>query len=205
MVPVELHGTKKKNSKDTLGELAFNNGTSPTELPSTMTRHKKAVCTLTDFTLKKLHRSEAVEISELKNDSVLALVINRAVHLKEVFSSIDSMRITRDFNIYKFPLANKRTLINVVGTEISSFEDGGKLESDMNNECLRRNLASFGLAVDPVPGNGDCCFTSIVKQIHKLVLGKDDETNIEFRHHLQNLGFKTSLTENTNLLRSLFC
>ena len=135
----------------------------------------------------------------------MTLVISRATHLREVFSSIDSMRITRDFNIYEFPFANKRSLINVIRTESASLEEDCTLESDMNNECLQRNLASFGLAVDPVPGNGDCCFSSIVKQIHKLILDKDDKNNTEFRKHLQNLGFKTSVAENTDLLRSLFC
>ena len=205
VVPVELHGTKKA-SQDTQRELAFNSGTSPTELPSTMTRSSsKAACALSDLTLDQLHPNEAAEISELKNDAVLTLVISRATHLREVFSSIDSMRITRDFNIYEFPFANKRSLINVIRTESASLEEDCTLESDMNNECLQRNLASFGLAVDPVPGNGDCCFSSIVKQIHKLILDKDDKNNTEFRKHLQNLGFKTSVAENTDLLRSLFC
>ena len=204
VVPVEPHGTNKA-TQDTHRELAFNSGTSPTELPSTMTRHSKAACDLSDLTLDKLHPNEAVEISELKNDSVLTLVISRAIHLKEVFSSIDSMCITRDFNIYEFPYADKRSLINVIRTEVASLAEDRTLESDMNNECLRRNLASFGLVVDPVPGNGDCCFSSIVKQIHKLILDKDDGDNTEFRKHLQNLGFTTSVAENIDLLRALFC
>lgn len=204
VVPIELLDTNKA-SQDTSHVLAFNSGTSPTELPSTMKRHSKAACALSDLTLDNLHTNEAVEISELKNDSVLALVISRVIHLKEVFSSIDNMRITRDLNIYEFPFANKRSLINV--NEFARLkEEDCSLESGMNNECLRRNLASFGLTVDPVPGNGDCCFNSIVKQIHKLVLDKDDGNNTEFRKHLQqNLGFKTSVAENTDLLRSLFC
>ena len=44
-----------------------------------------------------------------------------------------------------------------------------------------------------------------MKQMHKLILDKDDKNNTEFRKHLQNLGFKTSVAENTDLLRSLFC
>ena len=116
VVPIELHGTKKP-PQDTSRVLAFKSGTSPTELPSTMKPHSKAACALPDLTSDNLHPNEAVEISELKNDSVLALVIGRVIHLKEVFSSIDSMRITRDFNNYELPFANKRSLINVIRSE----------------------------------------------------------------------------------------
>ena len=73
------------------------------------------------------------------------------MHLKEVFSSIDSKRITRDFNIYEFPFLKKRD------TEKGSAGDDYNLRSDTNKECLHRNLALFGLAVDLVARNGDCC------------------------------------------------
>lgn len=76
--------------------------------------------------------SEVVEISELKNDSVLSLVISRAIHLKEVFSSIERMCITRDFNIHEFPFTNKRNLIDVVVKENDNIYDEYGLESDMN-------------------------------------------------------------------------
>ncbi|KAJ7350122.1 hypothetical protein OS493_038371 [Desmophyllum pertusum] len=69
-------------------------------------------------------------------------------------------------------------------------EDDCNFGSDMNKECLQRNLPSFGLAVDPVPGNGDCCFTSIVKELHKVILSKEDEGNYEFVDHLRRLGFQ---------------
>ena len=75
----------------------------------------------------------------------------------------------------------------------------------MNTECLRRNLASFGLEVDSVPGNRDCCFSSIVKGIHKVLICKDNANNSDFRVFIDNIGFKNSLDEDTNLLRSPFC
>ena len=71
-------------------------------------------------------------------------------------------------------------------------------------ECLQRNLASFGLELESVLGNGDCCFISIVKESNKLMLSSD-ENNAEFRRHLDRLGFQGSLNEDTKLLRSLFC
>ena len=171
-----------------------------------MTRHNAdPACTLSTSTPCLTQSKGVVEISDLKNDSVLFLVISRAVHLKDVFSSIDSMRITRDFNIYEFPFSNKRSLINAITTNVSSLEDNCGLGCEMNKECLQRNLASFVLAVDAVLGNGDCCFSSIVKQLHKVLSSKEDEENSEFLRHLRRLGFQTATVEDTKLLRSLFC
>ena len=48
--------------------------------------------------------------------------------------------------------------------ENDNIYDEYGLESEMNMECLQRNLASFGLKLESVPGNGDCCFVSIVKE-----------------------------------------
>ena len=93
----------------------------------------------------------------------------------------------------------------VIHTEKGSARDDFNLKSDMNKECLHRNLASSGLAVDPVAGNGDCCFSSIVKQLHKVILSKDEEGNTELVSHLRELGFQTSIIDDTSLLRSLFC
>ena len=48
---------------------------------------------------------------------MFSLEISRAIYSKEVFSSIESMIITRDFNIYEFPFTNKRSLIDVIVKE----------------------------------------------------------------------------------------
>lgn len=202
LAPIELYGKNKNISKEIMR--AFNCNTSQTELSSTMDRQRNLPLNYKNSTMVHVQASEVVEISELKNDSVLSLVISRAIHLKEVFSSIESMCITRDFNIYEFPFTNKRSLIDVIVKENDNIYDEYGLESDMNMECLQRNLASFGLELKSVPGNGDCCFISIVKESNKLMLSSD-ENNAEFRRHLDRLGFQGSLNEDTKLLRSLFC
>ena len=202
LAPIELYGKNKNISKEIMR--AFHCNTSQTELPSTMDRQKNLPLNYKNSTMVHVQASEVVEISELKNDSVLSLVISRAIHLKEVFSSIESMCITRDFNIYEFPFTNKRSLIDVIVKENDSIYDEYGLESDMNMECLQRNLASFGLELESVPGNGDCCFIRIVKETNTLMLS-NDENNAEFRRHIDRLGFQASLNDDTKLLRSLFC
>ena len=202
LAPIELYGKNKNISKEIMR--AFHCNTSQTELSSTMDRQRNLPLNYKNSTMVHVQASEVVEISELKNDSVLSLVISRAIHLKEVFSSIESMCITRDFNIYEFPFTNKRSLIDVIVKENDSIYDEYGLESDMNMECLQRNLASFGLELESVPGNGDCCFIRIVKETNTLMLS-NDENNAEFRRHIDRLGFQASLNDDTKLLRSLFC
>ena len=202
LAPIELYGKNKNISKEIMR--AFHCNTSETELSSTMDRQRNLPLNFKNSTMIHVQPSEVVEISELKNDSVLSLVISRAIHLKEVFSSIESMCITRDFNIYEFPFTNKRSLIDAIVKENDSIYDEYGLESDMNMECLQRNLASFGLELESVPGNGDCCFIRIVKETNTLMLS-NDENNAEFRRHIDRLGFQASLNDDTKLLRSLFC
>ena len=43
---------------------------------------------------------------------------------------------------------------------------------------LTRNLASFGLTVDPVLGDGDCVFGSIVRQLQRLPQFINEEASV---------------------------
>ena len=63
---------------------------------------------------------------------MFSLEISRAIHLKEVFSSLESMIITRDFNIYEFQFTNKQSLIDIIVKENDNIYDEYGLESDMN-------------------------------------------------------------------------
>ena len=67
---------------------------------------------------------------------------------------------------------------------------------------LNRNLASFGLSIDPVVGDGDCAFSSIVKQLHKLPEFINKEPY--FGEHLYGLGLSKSVEEDAYRLRQLF-
>ena len=128
--PIELFGKDNNNSKEIMR--AFHCDTSETELAPTMDRQRNLPLNFKNSRMVHVQASEVVEISELKNDSVLSLVISRAIHLKEVFSSIERMCITRDFNIHEFPFTNKRNLIDVIVKENDNIYDEYGLESDMN-------------------------------------------------------------------------
>lgn len=85
VVPIELCKKFLKNSNASQREMAFNCGSSPTELSSSMTRHNDSACALSTLTPCLQQSKEVVELSHLKSESVLALIISRAVHLKDHF------------------------------------------------------------------------------------------------------------------------
>ena len=66
-------------------------------------------------------------------------------------------------------------------------------------ECLLRNLASFDLEIDPVEGDGDCAFRSIIKQLRNTL-----EWN-ELSQHLKDMGLSgESIDDDVFALRQLF-
>ena len=67
-------------------------------------------------------------------------------------------------------------------------------------DVLNRNLATFGLEIETVIGDGDCAFRSLAKQIARI--SREDE---KFREHLKSLGLLKSEDElDTFQLRQLF-
>ena len=55
----------------------------------------------------------------------------------------------------------------------------------------KRNLAAFDLEIDEVVGDGDCAFTSIIKQLHKAVPNMTENA----KAHVRSIGWLHSLTE----------
>lgn len=81
-------------------------------------------------------------------------------------------------------------------------EDGtGDMERSHVN-CLRRNLASFHRCLDPVVGDGDCAFRSIIVQLRKTKEWKDQ--NVLLMEHLAGLGLGKGLDEDVFQLRQCF-
>ena len=77
------------------------------------------------------------------------------------------------------------------------------MENSNNHRCnLLRNLASFGLTIDPISGDGDCVFTSIVKQLRRLPEVIENEPSLTA--HLAAMGLGDSQEEDAYRLRQLF-
>ena len=75
-----------------------------------------------------------------------------------------------------------------------------RLRSHVN--CLRRALASLNLRLDPVVGDGDCAFRSMIVQLRKTKEWKDH--NVLLMEHLAGLGLGKGLDEDVFQLRQCF-
>ena len=144
----------------------------------------------------------ALTMDKIKNENVVNYVLQRTLHLNDVCSSIESKCINRDFDIVDFPFTDVQRLIKVLHT--STLTQDTPLVVDMNQECLERNLTSFGLQRDPVRGDGDCCFSSIATALNRLVSLNGDK-NIELAEHFDSLGLCKGIEPDTARLRGLFC
>lgn len=70
---------------------------------------------------------------------------------------------------------------------LASDNNNGKELSNNYRSNLAKNLASFGLTADLVSGDGDCVFSSIVRQLKRLSQSID-ETESSLAAHLASLG-----------------
>ena len=144
------------------------------------------------------------DVACLENENLVKYAITRALHLQDIFQLLGKKCDKRDFNVVEFPyffvkgysflLRSNANQDNILSTDI---------EKGQNLEALQRNLASFGLEKSAVLADGNCCFASIIAQLHKV---KDaDPTQTEYLAFLHQLGFGKSKEEDATTLRSLFC
>ena len=148
-------------------------------------------------------------IVQLRNVNIVNYVLSRALHLNDVCSAIESKCTNRDFDIFDFPFMDMERIGRVLHAE--SSRDDVSLQFDMNKECLEKNLLSFGLQCDAVAGNGccagngNCCFTSIAMELHKLVLQQGNDAGNRIVQHLHCIGLSKGIASDTIRLRQLFC
>ena len=85
----------------------------------------------------------------------------------------------------------------------------GETTTGCNRETLERNLASFGLCKIPVPGDGNCCFRSIIKCLHHKYLGNSENDHNDdisrYTDFIKSLGLGINEDKDTLHLRLLVC
>ena len=186
--------------------LRFKSGNVPTKVPTAMSKersnHETSRINVLDSELAQLNMC-TVEVADLKNDGVLKYVLARALHLVEVLSSVERQCVTRDFDVFDFPFSDVKRLISVIYPS-SDFNDNVQLQMEMNTECLQRHLSSFGLQLDSVPGDGNCCFTSIIKGVQKVIVDDRDDTS-QYIQYLKSIGLGDTIKMDSDHLRHLFC
>ena len=109
----------------------------------------------------------ADRVEDLKSKTVLNYTLNRVLHLSDVLSTVEKKCTSRAFDIFNFPFSDAKRMVNVFRGQrcrIRSEDDeiDSELFTEMNRECLKRHLSAFALELDQFPGDGGCCFASIV-------------------------------------------
>ena len=187
VVPVELKQSHLLSGPDLPKSVPykFKSSSIPTDVPSAMKCRTPSKCKT--FSCGSLGSEvEINDIEQLCNENVVNYVLQRTLHINDVCSSIGSKCKTRDTDITDFPFTDIERFVKVLHSRSDkSFE--AQLSMDMNQECLEKNLLSFDLQRDDVPGDGNCCFASIAKVVNKFA-SNEGNVNVELIKHLTSLG-----------------
>jgi hypothetical protein len=136
----------------------------------------------------------AESVADLCNDNIAAVTAEECCSLYKVLNNINDVNTSRAFNAFDIPYASYNSSGYVLG-KYEEFSIPG------NDGYLSRNLASFGLEIDSVPGDGDCAFRSIIRQLHAHI---NVQENDALNNHVKALNLGKSENEDTFTLRQLF-
>ena len=138
-------------------------------------------------------------IEDMCNDTVTALLLKNTKIMLDMLDEINQQCNDRSFNAYDLPVkqsvGDKHVLASDADTDPSSEQ--------YHTSFLERNLFSFNLVIDPVEGDGDCAFRSIIKQLRNMLEWND--ANTKLTEHLGDLGLRgATLDDDVFTLRQLF-
>ena len=116
-------------------------------------------------------------INSLQNDLIFAYMIERTLQMLEVVVSLNKQCSLRSLDFLNSPLPEIEAYANLLRNSscctLQPNSVDATSEAKRNMETLARNLRAFDLELDPGIGDGNCCFSSIISQLSKL-LDSDD-------------------------------
>ena len=125
------------------------------------------------------------------------VILDASSDMYEVITNLEAKKHSRAFEASDIlEMINMPDFISVENM-FDAREDDKSI--DRNQSILQRNLATFGLEIEEVVGDGDCAFRSLVKKINKLSAG-----NTLFKEHLESISLLKNEVEDTYHLRQLF-
>lgn len=143
-------------------------------------------------------------IEEMLQVEVANVLITQCFNTFEILQNINSKSSSRSFDAFDLPYiidpqSQDYTFGKVLGSVCSDLSPPSDV-IEAHRKQLKRNLAAFDLQIDEVVGDGDCAFTSVIKQLYKAVpnLTKEAENSI------RSLGLLKSEEQDTFLLRQMF-
>lgn len=130
---------------------------------------------------------------------VANVLITQCLGTFEVLQNINVKSLLRSFDAFDLPYAVDPKFVKVLGSVCLDLSPTSDV-AGAHQRQLKRNLAAFDLEIDEVVGDGDCAFTSIIKQLHKVVPTMTEDAQA----HVRSLGLLQSETEDTFALRQMF-
>ena len=148
-----------------------------------------------------VHNDEMIlvvdDIKHLLSDAIANRIVQTSNQLYRVILKISNTVKDKSTNFFYLPFMQITTQNTLTGDNKQGMEN-----SNNHRWNLSRNLASFGLTIDPISGDGDCVFTSIVKQLRRLPEVIENEPSLTA--HLAALDLGDSQEEDAYRLRQLF-
>ena len=132
--------------------------------------------------------------------SVFQTILNQARQQFNILTSKQKQCKRRDYNVFSAQVTcfgNINMLHPAKKTII--------LDHNVEQRRLERNLASFGLVIDSVKGDGDCAFRSVIRQLYKALEGNSAPEFRSYKDFLSQLGLSLeNEDDDTFTLRQLF-
>ena len=139
----------------------------------------------------------ADDIQHLLSDPIAKKLVHTSNQIYRVLDEITNSVNDKSANFFDLPFMQM-----ITSNALTSDNSDGTEVSNNHRSNLTRNLASFGLTSDPVSGDGDCVFSSIVKQLKKLPQSTEEESPLAA--HLLSSGSGRTEEEDAYTLRQLF-
>lgn len=139
----------------------------------------------------------AEDIGDVCNETIADIILSSAYDLKEILENTAKQSSNRSFKALDMLYVSK--MPDILNVEKNYNEDQDPtINSHMMN--LERQLARFGLTIDPIQRDGDCAFRSLIRELTKRAV-----EDIVIKHHMESLQLPT-LDEDraTFALRQLF-
>ena len=139
----------------------------------------------------------ADNIDDVCDEAIAGVILKNAYNLKETIEKTAEQSCSRSFNALDMLSISKMS--DVLCIEDNNYhEQEPTINSHMMN--LERQLAGFGLKIDPIQRDGDCAFRSVIREITKRAGNNNDITR-----HMEVLQLSTlDEDEATFALRQLF-
>ncbi|RMX37079.1 hypothetical protein pdam_00020042 [Pocillopora damicornis] len=138
------------------------------------------------------------DVQDMCNETVTKLLLKNMTQLRSILENINKDSQDRCFNAYDVPLMQLSSVKQTLITD----EDVSQNTDVNHRQLLLKHLASFNLRIDPVSGDGDCAFRSIIVQVQKTQEWNDEESAL--RLHCLKLRLGKSINEDVFHLRQLF-